>query len=541
MTSAISQGNSLKVWANRLRNTRDKLFLECPKTYTQGLGLLRFAHNYLSIIHLTLFIVNFTINIYNEKFSGYYPMTNFPSLEYVSTNSQHQAMNLSVEDYSLLTDLYQLTMAACYTGEGVETKRASFELFVRHLPTDFGYLIAMGLAQALDYLQNFRFSSSQIAALQSTGIFTHVPDRFWSLLESGMFTGDVWAVPEGTAVFANQPLLRVEAPLWQAQLVETYLLNTINYQTLIATRAARIRDVAGEEAKLLEFGTRRAFSPQGSLWAARAALAAGFNGTSNVLAALQLGEKPSGTMAHALVMALAAMEGSEDEAFAAFFRYFPGAPLLIDTYDTVAAAQGLAKKVNAGEIELSGVRLDSGDLLALSKQVRSLLPGVSIIASGDLDEVEIARLKADGGEIDIYGVGTKLVTGKPVNGVYKLVDIEGIPVMKKSQGKVTYPGRKQIFRSFAADKVKADKLGLITEKSLGEKPLLQLIMKDGKQLQPPETLATIRQRTTASVASLPAATRQLNNPQSVTVNISPALQELTTQTKQRIDKTIHHL
>ncbi|MDJ0797729.1 MAG: nicotinate phosphoribosyltransferase [Calothrix sp. MO_167.B12] len=464
-------------------------------------------------------------------------MTKFPGLEPISVDSGYQAMNLSVGDYSLLTDLYQLTMAACYAGEGLETKRASFELFVRHLPTDFGYLIAMGLAQALEYLQNCCFSSSQIATLQATGIFTHAPDRFWSLLESGTFTGDVWAVPEGTVVFANQPLLRVEAPLWQAQLVETYLLNTINYQTLIATRAARIRDVAGEEANLLEFGSRRAFSPQGALWAARAALAAGFNSTSNVLAALQLGEKPSGTMAHALVMALAAMEGSEDEAFAAFHRYFPGAPLLIDTYDTVAAAQRLATKVNRGEIEFSGVRLDSGDLVALSKQVRSLLPGVAIVASGDLDEGEIARLKASGGEIDIYGVGTKLVTGKPVNGVYKLVDIEGIPVMKESEGKVTYPGRKQIFRSFEGGKIKSDRLGLITENSLEEETLLQLVMKDGKPMQSPETLAAIRQRTTTSVASLPAATRQLNNPQLVTVNISPALQELTIQTRNRIKQS----
>ncbi|TVP67433.1 MAG: nicotinate phosphoribosyltransferase, partial [Nodularia sp. (in: Bacteria)] len=208
-----------------------------------------------------------------------------------------QELTLCAADYGLLTDLYQLTMAACYTGEGVEQRRASFELFVRRLPENFGYLIAMGLEQVLAYLANFRFSPAQIKALQATGIFAHASDRFWLLLEEGCFTGDVWAVPEGTAVFANQPLLRVEAPLWQAQVVETYLLNTINYQTLVATRAARIRDVAGESATLLEFGTRRAFSPQASLWAARAGLAGGLNSTSNVLAALQLGEQPSGTMA----------------------------------------------------------------------------------------------------------------------------------------------------------------------------------------------------------------------------------------------------
>ncbi len=462
-------------------------------------------------------------------------MTTFSNLEYTYTNNQQQNQELTVtpEDYSLLTDLYQLTMAACYTGENLAQKRASFELFTRRLPEGFGYLIAMGLAQALEYLEKFRFSASQIEALQATGIFANASDRFWSLLGEGRFTGDVWAVPEGTAVFANQPLLRVEAPLWQAQLVETYLLNTLNYQTLIATKAARIRDVAGEAVTLLEFGTRRAFSPQGSLWAARAALAGGLNSTSNVLAALQLGQQPSGTMAHALVMALSAMEGSEEQAFTAFQRYFPGASLLIDTYDTIAAAQGLAVKVNSGEIKLSGVRLDSGDLLTLSQQVRSLLPGVSIFASGDLDEWEIAKLKAAGAKIDGYGLGTRLVTGAPVNGVYKLVEIDGIPVMKQSSGKVTYPGRKQIFRSFTGGKVTADRLGLMTESPLYAEPLLQLVVKEGQRLQPPESLATIQQRTAASVASLPEQTRRLDHPVSVEVEISSGLQVLVEETKQR--------
>ncbi|MGF1676885.1 MAG: nicotinate phosphoribosyltransferase, partial [Rivularia sp. (in: cyanobacteria)] len=263
--------------------------------------------------------------------------------------SLSEQLGFSSGDYSLLTDLYQLTMGACYAGEGVEQKQACFELFTRKLPEGFGYLIAMGLEQALEYLEQFSFSCDQIEALQETGIFASAPPQFWSLLESGRFTGDVWAVPEGTAVFALEPLLRIEAPLWQAQLVETYLLNTLNYQTLIATRAARSRNAAGENTTLLEFGTRRAFSPQASLWAARAALAAGFDATSNVLAALQLGEKPSGTMAHALVMALCALEGSEEQAFTAFHQYFPEAPLLIDTYDTIAAARKLANMVKAGE------------------------------------------------------------------------------------------------------------------------------------------------------------------------------------------------
>ncbi len=439
-------------------------------------------------------------------------------------------MIVAADDYSMLTDLYQLTMAACYTSEGIEKKRASFELFARRLPEGFGYLIAMGLTQALEYLEKFRFSADQIAALQTTGIFANVSDRFWSLLAQGGFTGDVWAVPEGTAVFANQPLLRIEAPLWQAQLVETYLLNTLNYQTLIATKAARLRDVAGEQATLLEFGARRAFSPQGALWASRAALAGGLNATSNVLAALQLGEKPSGTMAHALVMALSAMAGSEEQAFTAFHEYFPGASLLIDTYDTIAAAQRLAQKVNSGEMKLTGVRLDSGDLVTLSQEVRSLLPGVSIFASGDLDEWEIARLKAAGAQIDGYGLGTRLVTGAPVNGVYKLVEIDGIPVMKQSSGKATYPGRKQIFRSFVGGKVKADRLGLATENPLDEQPLLQLVVKEGKRMQLPDTLNTIRQRTAAAVASLPAETRRLDHPVFLQVDISTCLQQLVEDT-----------
>ena len=225
----------------------------------------------------------------------------------MQTNIAKNGLNINPQDYSLLTDLYQLTMTACYAGEGLASKRASFELFARRLPENFGYLIAMGLAQALEYLEQLSFNESQIQALQDTGIFNQAPAAFWQLLASGGFTGDVWAVAEGTAVFANEPILRIEAPLWQAQLVETYLLNTINYQTLIATKAARMRDVAGAEADLLEFGTRRAFSPQGAVWAARAALAAGFDGTSNVLAALKLGEKPRGTMAHALEMAINAV------------------------------------------------------------------------------------------------------------------------------------------------------------------------------------------------------------------------------------------
>jgi nicotinate phosphoribosyltransferase len=433
-----------------------------------------------------------------------------------------ESLNIEPPDYSLLTDLYQLTMAACYTGEGIEEKKACFELFVRKLPSNFTYLIAMGLEQVLDYLQNISFSAKQIENLQATGIFKNVPSKFWSLLESGHFTGDLWAIPEGTAIFPNEPFLRIEAPLWQAQLVETYILNTINYQTLIATKAARIRDLTGDEAIILEFGTRRAFSPQGAMWAARAAIAGGFNATSNVLAALKLGQKPAGTMAHALVMAIKAIEGTEDDAFEAFQRYFPSATLLIDTYDTVAAAERLAQKVNQGKMQLTGVRLDSGDLVELSQKVRSLLPEITIFASGDLNEFEIKRLKQEGATIDGYGIGTKLVTGQPVNGVYKLVEIDGIPTLKLSQDKKTYPGRKQIFRA-----KNQDRLGLMSENAEKEEtPLLKLVMKEGKRLEERESLTTIQKRTRNSVFNLPDPIRNIDSAHNYLVKISAKLESL---------------
>ncbi|MDX2243017.1 MAG: nicotinate phosphoribosyltransferase [Leptolyngbyaceae cyanobacterium bins.302] len=446
-----------------------------------------------------------------------------------------QSLAVGSEDASLLTDLYQLTMTACYVGERLDQRPASFELFARRLPPGFGYMIAMGLAQALDYLEKLHFTPAQIEALQATGVFAHAPDAFWSVLTEQRFTGTVWAVPEGTAIFANEPLLRVEAPLWQAQLVETYLLNSLNYQTLVATRSARLRDVAGDVATLLEFGTRRAFSPQASLWAARAALAAGLDATSNVLAALKLGRKPAGTMAHSLVMALAATEGSEAEAFAAFHRYFPGAPLLIDTYDSIAAAQMLAEKLQQGEMHLAGVRIDSGDLLSLSKQVRQLLPNVPIFASGDLDEFRIAQLKEAGACIDGYGLGTQLVTGAPVNGVYKLVEIDGIPVMKESTDKVTYPGRKQIYRQYDNGVAMSDRLGLTDtpNSEVTEQPLLQMVMHHGKRLYSPEPLDTIARRTRQSVSSLPPQVRDLQSPISLPVTPTPELLTLVEQTRRR--------
>ena len=437
-----------------------------------------------------------------------------------SVSLKSNTLNIATDEYGLLTDLYQLTMGACYVREGCDRKRASFELFVRRLPEGFGYLIAMGIAQAVEYLQNLHFTTDQIEALQATGIFDRADRRFWELLKNFRFEGDLWAVPEGTALFANEPFLRIEAPLWQAQLVETYLLNTINYQTLIATKAARMRDAAGDRITLLEFGTRRAFSPQASLWAARAALAAGIDATSNVLAALKLGRKPTGTMAHALVMALKATEGSESQAFTAFHQVFPNSSLLIDTFDTIAAARNLAEKVKSGGMQVKGVRIDSGDIAALSKEVKSLLPDTAIFASGDIDEAEILRLKSLNAPIDGYGIGTKLVTGAPVNGVYKLVELDNIPVSKKSIGKQSIAGRKQIWRSFENGIIKGDRLTHISDiPQPNEQPLLELIMHDGELLKPLDDLEAIAKRTHNSVQSLPQAVRDIAKPETIPILI----------------------
>ncbi|MDX2270579.1 MAG: nicotinate phosphoribosyltransferase [Cyanobacteriota bacterium] len=438
-------------------------------------------------------------------------------------------LSLAPQDYGLLTDLYQLTMAACYVGEQVEQQPAAFELFVRRLPADYGYLMAMGLTQAVEYLQNLSFTAEQVKALQASGVFVDAPERFWSLLENCRFTGDLWAVAEGTAIFANEPLLRIEAPLWQAQLVETYLLSTLNYQTLIATKSARMRDAAGESAVLLEFGTRRAFGPHAGMWAARAALAAGFDATSNVLAALKLGRKPAGTMAHSLVMALAALSGDEESAFQSFRRYFPQSALLIDTYDPIQGARTAAQLMHrdlhesSSDGEMGGVRIDSGNLEQLSRQVQEILPqGSPIFVSGDLDEYEIQRLQQSQAPIAGYGVGTRLVTGGCINGVYKLVEINGIPVAKGSIAKATIPGRKQIFRGSDHDY-----LGSANEDPPPHtSPLLQPILQQGVLLNPLPSLEAIAQQTRTSLHQLPLSIRQLRDPNPWPVHLTPTLQSL---------------
>ncbi|HEX2571860.1 MAG TPA: nicotinate phosphoribosyltransferase, partial [Polyangia bacterium] len=309
---------------------------------------------------------------------------------------------------ALRTDLYQLTMAAGYFHRGLSAPVATFEMFVRHLPRRRRYLLAMGLERVLEYLERLRFTEEELAYLATVPALAEaMTPAFVSFLRELRFTGDVFAVPEGTVVFAEEPLVRIRAPLIEAQLVETFLLSTMNHATLIASKAARIVHAAGD-AQVVEFGTRRTH-PAAAIDAARAAYGAGMVGTSNVEAGLRYGIPVMGTMAHSWVMAHA----SEEAAFEDFVKTFPGtAVLLIDTYDTV---RGARRAVQAAAGRLQGVRLDSGDLAVLAREVRRILDDhdcrdARIVASGDLDEHSIAALRAAGAPIDIYGVGTKLVT-----------------------------------------------------------------------------------------------------------------------------------
>lgn len=391
----------------------------------------------------------------------------------------------------LTTDLYELTMAAAYFENGLRN-RAIFELFVRRLPKHRSYLIVAGLEQALDYLSTLRFTAAQIDYLREHPSFKNVSREFFDYLGDFRFTGDVWAMPEGTAAFAMEPLLRVTAPIIEAQVVETFLLSTINFQTMIASKAARVVSAARGRS-VVEFGTRRAHGTEAGLFAARAAYIGGCIGTSNVEAGHLFGVPTFGTLAHSFVMSF----DDEDEAFRAFLKVFPDtATVLVDTYDTIAAVKRLARDFGP---TIPAVRLDSGDLCELSKEVRRILDdagmtGTKIFASGDLNEYRIADLIFRGAEIDSFGVGTELATSydePALSGVYKLSGIEenGRVTMriKLSHDKATYPGAKQVWR-FCDDTGKyvhdiialTDEGGPHLEGAVGScSALLRLVMKQG--------------------------------------------------------------
>jgi len=452
-------------------------------------------------------------------------------------------MSLKLSPNILNTDLYQLTMAAGYFQHQMHQQPASFELYVRRLPFQRQFLVAAGLEQALSYLENLRFEPEQIAWLQAQPVFSRVSPAFFDYLQSFRFEGEVWALPEGSLFFPYEPILRITAPLLQAQLVETWLLAMLNYQTSVASKAARIslmlQDHSQSRSSFVDFGSRRAHGPEAALLAARAAYIGGAAGTSNVAAAQALDLPVVGTAAHAWTMAFA----TEPEAFAAYHQAFPEhSTLLVDTYDTL---QGV-KNAMACSPDLKGIRLDSGDFLALSQASRQLLDQAGctqtrIVVSGDMNEYKVRDLLQAGAPIDVFGIGTELVTSidaPSLGGVYKLVELEQAGKkrygLKLSAGKTAYPGCKQIWRQQAANGLLAgDLLGLSSETQPGT-PLLQCVMQHGQRLKPPESLAQIQARTLQGLQALPPELRQLESESPYAVEQSEALIHLFMQVKQQL-------
>jgi nicotinate phosphoribosyltransferase len=441
---------------------------------------------------------------------------------------------MSLLDSALLTDLYQLTMLHAYFAHDMR-ETAVFELFVRKLPANRNFLMAAGLEQALVFLEKLRFSEEDLEWVEKSGKF---PREFAAHLASLRFTGDVHAMPEGTIFFPNEPILRVTAPMPEAQLVETRLMNLVHFETLIASKAAR--GVLAAPAKLLvDFGLRRAHGAEAGLLAARASYIAGYAGTATVIAAQQMGIPIFGTMAHSFVQA----HDDESVAFQHFAEACPrNTVLLIDTYDTEIAAHkavALASRLKerGSGIHISGVRLDSGDLAALARNVRRILDEggldqATIFASGDLNEFRMQELTAAGVPIDGFGVGSSLVTSSdaPVlDAVYKLQEYAGKPRRKRSTGKATWPGRKQVLRHLRDGRFDHDVVTLEGDTQAGS-PLLVPVMRNGRRLHAPESLQTMRERAAAQLASLPECLKTLEPATApYRVEISPALHELAAQ------------
>jgi nicotinate phosphoribosyltransferase len=434
---------------------------------------------------------------------------------------------------ALLTDFYQLTMMQAYV-EREMFDTAVFEFFFRKLPARRNFLIAAGLEQTLDYLEQLRFGSDELEWLAAQGCFR---PRFIDYLAGLRFTGEVHALPEGTPFFPEEPVLRITAPLPEAQLVESRLINLLHFQTLIASKAARSVLVAPGKL-LVDFGMRRAHGAEAAMLAARASYLVGFDGTATVAAARQYGIPVYGTMAHSFVQA----HDDETQAFVDFARSLPGrVVLLIDTYDTEAAAAkvvALAPQLQREGIEILGVRLDSGDLAAHARRVRRIfdaggLNRVTIFASSSIDEDEIQRLLGEGAPIDGFGVGTRLDTSADVpylDCAYKLQEYAGQPRRKRSEGKATWPGRKQVYRRFDADgRALGDVVTLDGEgdeaASAGQ-PLLEPVMRGGRRLAPSPPLTVLRRRTLAQLQRLPPGVRGLDPAAPYPVTIAPALQAL---------------
>jgi nicotinate phosphoribosyltransferase len=421
----------------------------------------------------------------------------------------------------LLVDQYQLTMADSYLSQGTADDHVAFELFVRELPHDRGYLIAAGLESVVAHLSELRFHEPALRYLERAEICS---SRLVERLRSLRFDGDLDAVGEGTVVYAGEPLLRIEGRRMLCQLAESYLLNQVNFQTLIATQAARLVGAAAGRP-VIDFGFRRAHGGEAGFLAARCAFIGGCSATATVAAGFEWGIPTAGTMSHSFVT------GFEHElaAFEAFLRDQPQrATLLIDTYDTLEGARDAVLASRATGVVPQAVRLDSGDVATLARDVRGLLDeaglgATRIICSGDLDEYEIERMVAMGAPIDAFGVGTRLVTGGDVaalGGVYKLVESAGRPVMKTSPGKATLPGRHQVFRSGDGDVI-----GLADERLPG-RALLEPVMRAGGCVRPDPSPAAIREHAAAEIATLPKVFRRLRDPATVRPALSPSLAAL---------------
>lgn len=435
---------------------------------------------------------------------------------------------------ALLTDLYQLTMLQAYFDEGLE-ETAVFEFFVRKLPRNRNFLMSAGLAQVLEHLEALRFTQDDLDWLASTRRFK---PAFLDYLGMLRFRGDIHAMPEGTIFFPDEPILRVTAPIAQAQLVETRIINLLQFEVMIAAKAARCV-LAAPGKLLLDFGLRRAHGAEAGLLAARASYLAGFSGTATVQAARDFEVPIFGTMAHSYIQA----HVTEESAFERYARSQPeNVTLLIDTYDTEAAAgkvAALAPRLAADNIHIRAVRLDSGDRADLAKRVRRILDAaglghIRIVCSGNLDEGEIQRLLATGAPIDGFGVGTRLDTSADapyLDCAYKLVEYAGRARRKRSEGKATWPGRKQVFRRYGTDgRMAGDVVTTEDDVQPGE-PLVVPIMRDGLRLETPINLAAARERAARALATLPDALRALDPPcLAYSAEISPSLVQLARET-----------
>ena len=444
------------------------------------------------------------------------------------------------DDLGLFTDLYELTMAQAFFRQGMSAT-ATFSLFIRTYPPNRAYFVSAGLEDVLSYLSNLNFSPQAIDYLRDLGIFS---DDFLEYLSGMRFTGSVRAIPEGRLYFTDEPAVEVTAPIIEAQLAETYIINQVNLQSMLATKAARCV-WAAQGRGIADFASRRTQGTDAALKMARASYIAGFSSTSNVLAASLYGMPPAGTMAHSFVSAF----DSELAAFRAYAATFPDrTTLLIDTYDTIAGAWNavrVAKEMEAGKDTQKGrlvaVRLDSGDFDELSRKVRRILDDsgldyVKILASGGLDEYQLDTLARAGAPIDLFGVGTKAGVSADApwsDMAYKLVCFDGRPVMKLSPDKVSLPAAKQVYRIRDADGLFArDIIALDDEEHPGGLPVLEEVMKDGRRTSPAPTLEEIRSRFQEDFAALDERFKALNNPPRYPVSFSGRLERLTSEVQE---------